>query len=123
MAKLPFSFADAQQAAASRKAKSWLLPMSPQDADRILLRYHVALATMRAGRGERIHLQLLLQMTVLASFIGDAYAASLCPDVMAKVEHSILQAVARGDETNAWALDQETIGVAPVTQDTRTPLG
>ena len=83
--------------------------MSRRDADRIALRYHLALAAMRAGQGERIHLQLLLQMTVLASFIGDAYAASLCPDAIGKVEQSILQSVTRGDEIGTWTLDEEAI--------------
>ncbi|WP_175891625.1 hypothetical protein [Burkholderia cepacia] len=109
MAKPPSSFARVQQAAASRKAKSRLLPMSRQDADRIALRYHLALAAVRTGQGERIHLQLLLQTIVLASFIGDAYAAALCPNAIGTVEQCILQAIRRGEESATWTLDEEAI--------------
>ncbi|KWN22018.1 hypothetical protein WT83_04930 [Burkholderia territorii] len=83
--------------------------MSHQDADRIALRYHAALAAVRAGQGERMYLQRPLQMTVLASFMGDAYAAALCPDAIGKFEQCLLQAVSRGEETDVWTLDEGTI--------------
>ncbi|MCA7955772.1 hypothetical protein LGM43_36685 [Burkholderia seminalis] len=111
MAKPPSSFARVQQAAASRKAKSRLLPMSRLDADRVAPRYHLALAAVRSGQGERIHLQLLLQMIVLASFIRDAYAASLCPEAIGKVEQGLLQAVRRCEQSAAWTLDDEAIAL------------
>ncbi|MCA7955729.1 hypothetical protein LGM43_36435 [Burkholderia seminalis] len=109
MAKPSLSFARVQQAADSRKAKSWLLPMSRQDADRVALRYHIALAAVRTGRGTRMHLQLLLQMSVLASLIGHAYGAALCPDAIRKVEQSLLEGFSRGEQTDTWTLDEEAI--------------
>lgn len=104
----PF-FARAKQAAASRKAKARLLPLVRQDADQVSMRYHAALAALRNQQGTRIHLQRLLQMLVMTTFIGEAYASPVRSDVLVAAKEHIGAAVTRAKDTGLWTLDDEAI--------------
>lgn len=88
------------------RTKPQLLPIPRQDADKIALRYHLALAVLKQRHGSAYDLQLLIQTIALAHHLDGSQARALPLDTVRAVEHDLRTAFARGIATHEWFLDE-----------------
>lgn len=106
MAKtIPFN--RSPQAARARRAKTLLLPMPRASADELSLQVHIALDTLRRGRGSVQAAQTMTQAMILAGLLAEAGYGTATFDQMQSAESAISEAFDRGRDTGAWILDED----------------
>ncbi|KGE10439.1 hypothetical protein [Burkholderia gladioli] len=100
-----------QHAARSRLTqlgKRKLLPLSKEAVDSMAMQYHTALVALQARQGAEHGVMILLQMVVVAGFIGEATAVKIEPAVLGELESALNDALERGETTGEWFLDAPT---------------
>ncbi|PEH40600.1 Fis family transcriptional regulator (plasmid) [Burkholderia gladioli pv. alliicola] len=99
-----------QHAARSRLTqldKRKLLPLSKEAVDAMAMQYHTALVALQARQGAEHGVMILLQMVVVAGFIGEATAVKIDPAVLGELESALNAALERGQATEEWFLDAQ----------------
>ncbi|MDC6132708.1 Fis family transcriptional regulator, partial [Burkholderia gladioli] len=84
-------------------ARSWLtqlgkrklLPLSKEAVDAMAMQYHTALVALQARQGAEHGVMILLQMVVVAGFIGEATAVKIDPAVLGELESALNAALER----------------------------
>ncbi len=69
------------------------------------MQYHAALVALRARQGAEHGVMILLQMVVVAGFIGESTAVKIDPAVLGELESALNAALERGETTGEWFLD------------------
>ncbi|WP_244116692.1 Fis family transcriptional regulator [Burkholderia gladioli] len=99
-----------QHAARSRLTqlgKRKLLPLSKEAVDAMAMQYHTALVALQARQGAEHGVMILLQIVVVAGFIGEATAVKIDPAVLGELESALNAALERGQATEEWFLDAQ----------------
>jgi hypothetical protein len=110
MAKmLPFS--RNAQAMLARQQKAALLPVPRATADELSLRVHLALATLRRGKGGNQDAQTLTQTLILAGFLVDLGYGKLLPEQVREADKLIAACFSAGRASGEWRLDEEGAAV------------
>ena len=105
MAKtIPFS--GNTQAARARAAKASLLPLPRDVADGLSLQVHLALDTLRRGRGSADAAQTVTQAMLLAAFIVEAGYGKLTPEALRAADAVSAACFERGRACGEWMLDR-----------------
>jgi hypothetical protein len=99
------SYPGAARVVQSRHSKTMLLPLSRAKADELGLRNHVALASMREGKGSVNAAQTLLEMVMASGFLAEAGYGQLDPAQALGAEKAVCGAIDRGKETDCWFLE------------------
>ncbi|WP_186181763.1 Fis family transcriptional regulator [Burkholderia gladioli] len=97
-----------QHAANSRLTqlgKRKLLPLAREAVDSMAMQYHTALVALQARQGTAHGVMILLQMVVVAGFIGEATAVKIDPTVLGELESALNEALERGERSGEWFLD------------------
>jgi hypothetical protein len=89
----------------SRRSKTLLLPLPRAKADELGLRNHVALASMREGKGSVHAAQALLDVVMVSGFLAEAGYGLLDPAQAHSAEKAARDAIDRGKETDRWFLE------------------
>ncbi|WP_413141078.1 hypothetical protein [Burkholderia cepacia] len=92
----------------AKLAKTLLLPMPHQQADKLSLEYHAAFEALRMRRGSARGLAVLLQLVVLSRLIDEARKRELRAEILVASERGINAALERGNAGGEWWLDPQT---------------
>ncbi|WP_186156530.1 Fis family transcriptional regulator [Burkholderia gladioli] len=95
----------ANHARQNRLQKRSLLPLSKEAVDAMAMQYHTALAALKAKQGSKHGVRILLQMVVVAGFIGDATAVRIDPDVLIQLDGALCDALDHGEDTGNWLVN------------------
>ncbi|MCQ0034000.1 Fis family transcriptional regulator [Burkholderia glumae] len=95
----------ARHVAQSRLHRRTLLPLSTKAVDAMALKYHTALAALKVGRGTERCVELLLQLTTIARFIGEESTVRLDPVLLEELANVLRAAIERGHATGQWFID------------------
>jgi hypothetical protein len=97
------------QATHARQAKAALLPMPRATADELALRVHLALDTLRRGKGGNLDAQTLTQALILAGFLVDLGYGKLAPEQVRVADTLVAACFSRGRAADEWRLDDEGV--------------
>lgn len=92
----------------AKLAKTLLLPMPHQQAEKLSLEYHAAFEALRMRRGSADGLAVLLQLVVLSRFIDETRKGELRTEILVASERGINDALERGRDSGEWCLDPQT---------------
>lgn len=95
----------------SRHAKTMLLPLPRAKADELALRNHLALASMRMGKGSLHAAQTLLEATLFAGFLAQRGVGHVDPGELTKAEKVLCDAIDRGNWIDQWSLESIDVGL------------
>ncbi|WP_322026380.1 hypothetical protein [Burkholderia sp. BCC1977] len=84
--------------------KSLLLPLPAQEAQRLALKHHLALAMLGQGCGNLEQFATLLNVVYIAFFLRDAKAGSIDPTLYKRAEAALNQCVLRAEQGQPWIL-------------------
>lgn len=104
------SFTGAGRVVQSRHGKTMLLPIPRAKADELGLRNHIALASMRSGKGSMSAAQTLLEAIVLTGFLAEAGYGQFEPARWTEAEKAVCDAIDRGNKTEHWSLEPVDAG-------------
>ncbi|MGF6267455.1 hypothetical protein OKW49_008449 [Paraburkholderia youngii] len=90
------------QPSAARHSKALLLPMPRKEASDLVLRARIALERLRNGEVDRPLINLVLQVTIIASFITRAGHGKLDINVLDTVKRGLEDIVVTADNTGTW---------------------
>ncbi|MGS1024092.1 Fis family transcriptional regulator [Burkholderia glumae] len=119
----------AHHAAQTRLHKRNLLPLPRKAVDAMALKYHTALAALAAGQGTERGVELLQQLTTIASFIGEESTTRIDSVLLEELTSGLQAALERGHATGQWFIDaaHQDLCAALVIEHERqlrvTPLG
>lgn len=103
------SFQGAGRVVQSRHGKTMLLPLPRVKADELGLRNHIALASMRTGKGSMSAAQTLLEAIVLTGFLAEAGYGEFNAGLWTKAEKVVCDAIDRGDQADHWSLESADV--------------
>jgi hypothetical protein len=95
------------QAARARAAKAMLLPLPRATADELALQVHLALDTLRRGKGNVRDAQTLTQTMILVSFLTDSGYGVIAPESLRLADALIAACFERGRASGEWTLDTD----------------
>jgi hypothetical protein len=105
MAKtIPFS--GNTQAARARAAKAMLLPLPRATAEELALQVHLALDSLRRGKGSVSAAQTVTQAMLLAALIVEAGYGTLTPEALRTADAVSAACFEHGRASGEWALDR-----------------
>jgi hypothetical protein len=106
MAKtIPFS--RNTQAAHARAAKAMLLPLPKATAEELALQVHLALDSLRRGKGSVSAAQTVTETMLLVAFIAEAGYGTLTSEALHIADGVSAACFERGRASGEWALDHD----------------
>ncbi|MEM5300025.1 hypothetical protein VSR82_37985 [Burkholderia sp. JPY481] len=90
------------QPSAAAHSRALSLPMPRKEASDLVLRARIALERLRSGEVNRSLINLVLQITVIASFIARAGYGKLDINVLESVKRGLEDIVVDADNTGTW---------------------
>lgn len=86
--------------------KTMLLPLPRAYADDLALQAHLALDTLRRGRGDAGCVQTLTQTLILVTFLAEMGYGALPSDAIFQVDELIAETFGQGNASGEWKLDE-----------------
>lgn len=86
-------------------SKSMRLPMPRAKADELALRNHIALASMREGKGSSYAAHTLLEAVMVTGFLVESGHGQLDPARALDAEKAACDAIDRGKKSDQWFLE------------------
>lgn len=93
------------QAASARAAKAMLLPLPRATADELALQVHLALDSLRRGKGTVRDAQTLTQTMILVSFLTESGYGALAADSLRRADALIAACFERGRASGEWIFE------------------
>nr|WP_225031093.1 hypothetical protein [Paraburkholderia sp. XV] len=103
MARTAPYFQRSPQAVRARRAKTLLLPMPRASADELSLQVHIALDSMRRGKGCVNATQTLCQAMILVGLLAELGYGTATYEQMQRAEAIISAAFDRGRDAGVWS--------------------
>jgi hypothetical protein len=103
------SYRSSRQPSTGTHAKSLFLPMPRKEASDLALRARIALERLRHGEADRSLLNLVSQITTIASFITRAGHGKLNVADIERVELGIEEVLLEADRTGIWNVSESLI--------------
>src|SRR5579863_9342329 len=88
----------------ARRSKALYLPMPPSEVAPIILRFRMALETLRAGHADRSTVNHLATVLLLTRFLTEAGHGLLDQTVLDEAETLLGSVIKEGNETNIWTI-------------------
>ncbi len=98
-----------QTARNARHKKALFLPMDRGSIDQIALRFRMALEALRHGSGDVSAVRCLVQVTILADFLGEAGYGAMDHDILRRAEDGLARTLQRGKETADWTIGEPLV--------------
>lgn len=103
------SYRSLLQPSAAAHSRALLLPMPRKEASDLVLRARIALERLRNGEVDRSLINLVLQITIIVSFITRAGHGKLDINVLDTVRRGLEDIVVEADNTGTWNFPETLI--------------
>ncbi|MFL9959327.1 hypothetical protein PQR65_38740 [Paraburkholderia nemoris] len=98
----------------ARRSKALYLPMPRAEVEPVILRFRMALETLRAGHADRSTVNHLATVLLLTRFLSEAGHGLLDQAVLDDAEKTLGDVIKAGNETDVWTIGQPVIDILTV---------